>query len=51
MPRNVILLIGDGMGFAQMQAASLYAHGDKGKLFLQTLPAEAKVRTYPASGP
>jgi len=26
-PKNVILMIGDGMGFNQMEAASLYAHG------------------------
>jgi alkaline phosphatase len=27
-PKNVILMIGDGMGFAQMEAASLYEYGE-----------------------
>lgn len=31
-PRNVILLIGDGMGFEQVKAASLYATGSEGRL-------------------
>ncbi len=31
-PRNVILMIGDGMGFGQVKAASLYAAGAEGKL-------------------
>ena len=31
-PRNVILLIGDGMGFEQVKAASLYATGKPGAL-------------------
>lgn len=26
-PKNVILMIGDGMGFAQVEAGSLYSHG------------------------
>jgi len=31
-PRNVILMIGDGMGFEQVKAASLYAAGKEGGL-------------------
>ena len=31
-PRNVILMIGDGMGFEQVKAASLYAAGKEGAL-------------------
>jgi len=31
-PRNVILMIGDGMGFEQVKAASLYATGKEGGL-------------------
>ena len=27
-PKNIILLVGDGMGFAQMEAASLYTYGE-----------------------
>ena len=30
--QNVILMIGDGMGFEQVKAASLYAYGEEGKL-------------------
>ncbi|MBN1844478.1 MAG: alkaline phosphatase [Sedimentisphaerales bacterium] len=30
--KNVILMIGDGMGFQQIKAASLYAYGKEGKL-------------------
>jgi alkaline phosphatase len=30
--KNVILMIGDGMGFEQVKAASLYAYGDEEKL-------------------
>ena len=31
-PKNVILFIGDGMGFEQVKAASLYAEGEREKL-------------------
>jgi len=30
--RNVVLMIGDGMGFEQVKAASLYAYGREGRL-------------------
>lgn len=30
--KNVIVMIGDGMGFEQVKAASLYAYGEEGKL-------------------
>lgn len=50
-PRNVILLIGDGMGPEQVKAASLFAHGADGKLFMQSLPKQATVATHPAAGP
>ncbi|GAF85068.1 unnamed protein product, partial [marine sediment metagenome] len=30
--KNVILMIGDGMGFEHIKAASLYAYGEEGKL-------------------
>ena len=30
--KNVILMIGDGMGFEHVKAASLYAYGEEGKL-------------------
>jgi alkaline phosphatase len=34
-PKNVILLIGDGMGFEQVKAAGLYAHGEAGTLDME----------------
>lgn len=48
-PKNVILLIGDGMGLGQMEIASLFEHGKEGRLFLQTLPYTALVKTYSAN--
>ncbi|WP_400242315.1 alkaline phosphatase [Niallia sp. JL1B1071] len=44
-PKNVILLIGDGMGIGQMEIARLFEHGVKGKLFIETLPFTAIVHT------
>ncbi|CAI9388840.1 MULTISPECIES: alkaline phosphatase [Bacillaceae] len=44
-PKNVILLIGDGMGIGQMEIARLLEHGVKGKLFMETLPYTAIVHT------
>ncbi|MFP4054545.1 MAG: alkaline phosphatase [Phycisphaerae bacterium] len=46
----VILMIGDGMGFEQLDAASLFAYGRKGKLTLQQLPVRGDVATHPAEG-
>ncbi len=45
-PRHLILMIGDGMGFEQVQAAGLYAFGQKGGLFLESLPASGRMTTY-----
>ncbi len=46
--RNVILLIGDGMGQAQIDAASLYAYGRTGQLALEQLPHRGLMSTHPA---
>jgi alkaline phosphatase len=48
--RNIILLIGDGMGFGQVQAASYYAHGTPDSLCFQTLPHSGEITTAPANG-
>lgn len=48
-PRNVILLIGDGMGLGQMEIARLFEHGRNGRLFLETLPNVALAHTYSAN--
>lgn len=46
----VILMIGDGMGHAQLDAASLFAHGETGQLFMQTLPVQGEIVTGSLSG-
>lgn len=48
--RIVILMIGDGMGKMQLDAASLFAHGEVGGLHLQTLPVHGEIVTGNLSG-
>lgn len=48
-PKNVILLIGDGMGIGQMEVARLFEHGKGGRLFMESLPHSALVHTYSAN--
>lgn len=50
-PKNVILLVGDGMGFEQVRAAGFYANGRDGSLFMESLPRKAQVITWPAYTP
>ncbi len=40
-PKNVILVIGDGMGPGALQLTSLYQHKAEGRLFLEQLPVAA----------
>jgi alkaline phosphatase len=47
-PKNFILMIGDGMGFEHLKAASLYAHDAEGRLFMQQLPVKGECTTDPA---
>lgn len=49
-PRNIILMIGDGMGFHHVAAAGLYAHGRAGTLACEKLPLRLAMSTYPAGG-
>lgn len=44
-PQNVILLIGDGMSQAYLDAASIYASGTTGSLFMETAPHQALMGT------
>ncbi|MDP4163871.1 MAG: hypothetical protein Q8898_12275, partial [Bacillota bacterium] len=37
-PKNIIFMIGDGMGIGQMEIARLFEYGKEGRLFFQTLP-------------
>ncbi|MCX7818869.1 MAG: alkaline phosphatase [Kiritimatiellae bacterium] len=45
---NIVLMIGDGMGFEHLRAASLYVHGREGALFMESLPHRGEVVTTPA---
>lgn len=40
-PRNIILLIGDGMGPEQIKLGRIFANGDTGPLGMETLPHHA----------
>ncbi|WP_176560341.1 alkaline phosphatase [Brevibacillus dissolubilis] len=48
-PKNVIFMVGDGMGIGQMEVARLMEHGKEGQLYMQTLPHVAFVQTYSAN--
>lgn len=49
--RTIVLMIGDGMGYEQVKAASLFAWGKNGKLTMQNLPVKGSCTTYDAGGP
>jgi alkaline phosphatase len=48
-PRYVILMIGDGMGPEQVRAAGMYANGQPGTLFFESLPYQGELTTYSAN--
>lgn len=48
-PKNIILLIGDGMGFEQIRAAGMYYNGTEGTLSFELLPFQGEVTTYSAN--
>ena len=45
VPKNVILLIGDGMGPGAVKLASLYQHKAEGKLVMEQLPVQTFCNT------
>lgn len=49
-PQNIILLISDGCGFNQVEAARIYAHGQSDRLVFQNFPVRLAMSTYPATG-
>jgi len=49
-PRNVILIVGDGMGHGALKLASLNQHRAEGKLIMQQLPFAGLCTTYPFGG-
>ncbi len=48
--KYVILMIGDGMGFNHVDAASLYKHERTGALAWERFPVKYAMSTYPAGG-
>jgi len=50
-PKYVIFLIGDGMGFEQVKAAGMYAHGEAGTLSFESFPYNGQLTTYAADSP
>ncbi len=47
-PRNIIIMIGDGMGFEHVKAGGYLAHGRAGSLVMETLPHRGEVMTHSA---
>jgi len=47
-PKNVVLLIGDGMGFEQVKAAGIYANGTDGTLVFETFAYQTEMMTHSA---
>lgn len=47
--RNVVLLIGDGMGIAHVTAARIWAHGSPGRLNMESLPVTGFCTTHSSS--
>jgi alkaline phosphatase len=50
IPKNVIVLIADGLGFNHVDASSLYEHGATGQVVYQSFPIRLGMSTYPANG-
>lgn len=48
--RNVILFIGDGMGFGHLDAARSFANGNTAPLVMETLPVQRRMDTRNALG-
>lgn len=48
--RNVILLLGDGLGGAQIAAGRMHTRGSSGRLHLESLPVTGLVNTHSADG-
>ena len=48
--KNVILFLGDGMGFEQVKAAGMYASGESGSLSFESFPYIGSISTNNAEG-
>ncbi|MDR0931806.1 MAG: alkaline phosphatase [Victivallales bacterium] len=49
VPRNIIFIIGDGMGFGAIKFAGLHAHGKAQNLFMEQLPVNGISQTFSAN--
>lgn len=47
-PKNIVLFIGDGMGFEQVKAAGFYAKGREGTFVFESFPYKTEMTTYSA---
>ncbi len=48
-PEYILLFIGDGMGFEQVEAAGMYLTGNPGTLIFESFPNTGAVKTYSAN--
>jgi alkaline phosphatase len=49
-PKNVVIMVGDGMGYNQVAAGSLFLYGEVGKQGFEHFPVRFGVTTFSASG-
>ncbi len=49
IPKNIILIIGDGMGQGAVKYTGLYAHGAPQSLFMEQLPVRGMAYTFSAN--
>jgi len=49
-PKNVVIFIGDGMGYGQVEAGSLYKFGERGRQVYERFPVRYGMSTYSANG-
>ena len=49
-PKNIIFLIGDGMGFEQVKAGGMYANGEAGTLLFESFDYRGELTNAPAGG-
>lgn len=51
VPRNIIIMVGDGMGQAHIDAASMYKYGEAGAMAFEYAPFQAEMTVYSADAP
>ncbi|MFO7988314.1 MAG: alkaline phosphatase, partial [Desulfotignum sp.] len=49
-PKNIILLISDGMGFNHVEATNYYQYGENGKQVYEDFPVSCAMSTYNVNG-